>query len=69
MDEKPAEVVLHTEFGDYSASWVVQGDQLTFARELTVRNAQATPDGCAAVRDFFRAIAGAEQTPIVLAKH
>ncbi|MDA0207391.1 MAG: DUF3857 domain-containing protein [Acidobacteria bacterium] len=68
VDEKPVDVVLHTEFGDYGASWVVQGDELTFARELTVRNADVAPDGYAEVRDFFRAIAGAEQAPVVLAK-
>lgn len=68
VDEKPAAVELHTEFGDYSASWVVEGGALVFARELTVRNAEIAPEGYAAVRDFFRAIAGAEQAPVVLAK-
>ena len=38
------------------------------ARELTVRNAEVAPDGYAEVQDFFRAIAGAEQAPVVLAK-
>ena len=68
VDEKPADVELHTEFGDYSASWAVKDGVLAFARELTVRNAEIPPDGYAAVRDFFRAIAGAEQAPVVLAR-
>ena len=68
VDEKPRDVELHAEFGDYSASWVIEDGALIFARELTVRNAEIAPDGYAAVRDFFRAIAGAEQAPVVLAK-
>lgn len=46
----------------------MQGGELAFARELTVRNAEVTPDGYAAVRDFFRAITAAEQAPVVLAR-
>jgi len=68
VDEKPADVELHAEFGDYSASWVVEDGALVFARELTVRSAEVAPDGYAAVRDFSRAIAGAEQAPVVLAR-
>lgn len=68
VDEKPRDVELHAEFGDYSASWVVEDGELIFARELTVRNAEIAPDGYPAVRDFFRAIAGSEQAPVVLAK-
>jgi hypothetical protein len=68
VDEKPANVELHAEFGDYSASWIIEGGELVFARELTVRNAEVAPEGYAAVRDFFRAIVGAEQAPVVLAR-
>lgn len=68
VDEKPTDVELHAEFGDYSASWVVEGGELVFARELTVRDAEVAPGGYAAVRDFFRAIAADEQSPVVLVR-
>ncbi len=68
VDEKPSDVKLHTEFGDYSATWTPEGDTLVFARQLSVRNAEVDAADYASVRDFFRAVAGAEQAPVVLMK-
>jgi hypothetical protein len=68
VDEKPGDVELHEDFGDYSASWAVEGNALVFSRELTVRKTELPPDRYAAVRDFFRTLAEAEQAPVVLAK-
>jgi hypothetical protein len=68
IDEKPADLELHTDFGDYVAKWVPHDNTLVFTRELTVKNAEIAAADYAAVRDFFRAVAGAEQAPVVLLK-
>lgn len=68
IDEKPNDIALHTEFGDYTASWTPQDGALVFSRELSVKHAEVDAADFGTVRDFFRAVAGAEQAPVVLIK-
>jgi hypothetical protein len=68
VDELPDPAKLVTPFGNYSTSYIVKDDQLSFTRTLLVRGATIPVKDYANVRGFFAAIRGAEQAPVVLAR-
>lgn len=68
VDEMPDAAKLETPFGQYNATYRVEGDTLLFSRSLKLARATIPPDKYETVRDFFGRIHSAEQSPVVLLK-
>ncbi|HEX8087207.1 MAG TPA: DUF3857 domain-containing protein, partial [Blastocatellia bacterium] len=68
VDELPSAMKLDTPFGTYATSYVVKNGQLSFTRSLILRGATIPAVDYENVRDFFKKMGAAEQTPVVLAK-
>jgi len=68
IDEMPDGGKLETPFGTYTCSYQAQGDELIFERKLEIRAATVPVEQYAALKTFFERVAGAEQSPVVLAK-
>ncbi len=68
VDEKPSDVDLDTDFGRYQASWQVQEGELLFSRALETRAGVIPVEDYTEVRDFYKAVTRAEQSPVVLVK-
>jgi transglutaminase-like putative cysteine protease len=68
VDELPDAMKLDMPFGTYTTSYVVKDGQLSFTRSLVLRGATVPAADYENVRDFFKKMGAAEQTPVVLAK-
>jgi len=68
VDEMPESGKLETPFGIYTGSYTTDGHDLAFTRKLEVRPATVPVAQYPALKEFFEHVAGAEQSPIVLAK-
>ncbi len=68
VDELPDAINLETPFGNYSTSYVVNGEYLTFARSLRLNRSTIPADKYETIRDFFSRIRTAEQSPVVLVR-
>jgi hypothetical protein len=69
VDEKPPDMRHETEFGHYAASWEVAEGALVFEREMQTQADVLPVEQYSAVREFYGAVLGAEQSPVVLVKH
>jgi transglutaminase-like putative cysteine protease len=70
VDEKPLDLRHETGFGYYAASWEVAADGgLIFEREMQTRAEILPAEQYSSVREFYGAVLGAEQSPVVLVKH
>ena len=68
VDEKPPDMRHETGFGHYAASWEVAGGALVFEREMQTQADLLPVEQYASVREFYGAVLGAEQSPVVLVK-
>ena len=68
VDEKPADIDLDTDFGRYKASWQVEAGTLIFSRSMETRPSVIPVEDYATVRNFYKAVTHAEQSPVVLVK-
>ncbi|MCB1018544.1 MAG: DUF3857 domain-containing protein [Acidobacteria bacterium] len=68
VDEKPQDLDVDAEFGRYQASWQVDGSTLVFSRSMETRSTVIPVEQYGAVRDFYKAVTHAEQSPVVLVK-
>ncbi|MEZ5393937.1 MAG: hypothetical protein R2724_14020 [Bryobacterales bacterium] len=65
---KPQDLDVDAEFGRYQASWQVDGSTLVFSRSMETRSTVIPVEQYGAVRDFYKAVTNAEQSPVVLVK-
>lgn len=68
VDELPDPVKLETSFGQYTASYSVEGNKLRYQRAMTVHNAILPREQYSVARNFYDTILGSEQAPVVLIK-
>jgi hypothetical protein len=68
VDELPDPVKLETSFGQYTASYNVEGNKLRYQRAMTVRNAILPAEQYSDARNFYDTILASEQAPVVLIK-
>ncbi|MBI1353292.1 MAG: hypothetical protein GC160_03020 [Acidobacteria bacterium] len=68
LDEKPEDIGVEKEFGEYTASWRLEEGRLLFQRRLLLRNAVVPAESYNEIREFFSAVVSAEQAPVVLVK-
>jgi hypothetical protein len=68
VDEMPDALNMTTEFGKYSSSYAVKDNKLVFTRSYTLNQVSVLPDKYESVKDFYKKILNAEQSPVVLIK-
>ena len=68
VDELPDPLNLDTSFGSYNTSYEVKEGKLFFKRKLVINRSMVPAKDYEVVRDFFRKIIDAEQSPVVLLK-
>ena len=68
VDEKPPDIDLTEDFGNYKASWAINDGRLVFKRKLELRNTTVPVEDYADVRQFFQQMTAAEQAPVVLVR-
>lgn len=68
LDEAPDPVTLKAPFGDYSASWKMDGGTLALSRRLLLRRSSIPAADYKGVRDFFDRVRAAEQAAVVLVR-
>ncbi len=68
VDEVPDPLNLKTAFGNYVSSYQVEEGKLIFKREFVTRRSIVPAENYKAVRDFYRKILDAEQSPVVLVR-
>ena len=66
VDEMPNPLNLSTSFGKYSTSYEVKDGKLLFKRVLVTKRSVVPVEKYGMVRDFYRKIMNAEQSPVVL---
>lgn len=68
VDEMPDALNMSTDFGKYSSSYAIKDNKLVFTRSFTLNQVSVMPDKYESVRDFYKKILNAEQSPVVLLK-
>lgn len=68
VDEKPPDLSHETAFGRYAASWEAADGELIFQREMQTQADVLPVEEYSSVREFYSAVLGAEQSPVVLVK-
>jgi Domain of Unknown Function with PDB structure (DUF3857)/Transglutaminase-like superfamily len=68
VDEMPDPLKLETDFGKYTSSYVVKDNKLVFTRVYTLNQISIMPEKYETVKDFYKKILNAEQSPVVLLK-
>jgi len=68
VDEVPDAATLETDFGKYTTSYEIKGDQLVFKRSLRLSRTLVPAEKYETVRNFYLKIRDAEQAPVVLIK-
>ncbi|MEZ5344922.1 MAG: DUF3857 domain-containing protein [Pyrinomonadaceae bacterium] len=69
VDELPDPVDLKTSFGSYKTSYSVADGKLTFKRSMITKRSLVPKANYESVRDFYKKILDAEQSPVVLLRN
>lgn len=69
VDEMPDPAALKSDFGKFTSTYKLDGQDLLYTEELDVNAAIIPAERYAEARRFFEAVAGAEQAPMVLLKN
>jgi hypothetical protein len=66
VDELPDPVNLDTQFGKYSTTLAQKEGKRVFTRMITMNRTLVSPDKYPAVKDFYKKMLEADQSPVVL---
>ena len=69
VDEMPDPAALATDFGKFSSTYKIDGNELLYTEELDVMAAVIPAERYGEARKFFETVAGAEQSPMVLIRN